>query len=392
MTTFSKHWFLFAFSLSEGWNDDSLEKTLGLTGWERKKFDYTDDYKNNFAAQNSVLFYGCGAVFDDATSHNRVLTVYEYLQGCGGDYTIKIDEKTTYNLRLNRVELRLYANFVGVLAFHVENNDYGTDTEIKDINEYGRHIFPPYFTDKKMVRPQSITATFTNGYAFKQDFSQYEQEDDEPFKLPEFINQILPEELYKDSAWLCDDSMFYVSLITPDATRGIHPKMDASAFSGEYNFVVAPSNLDIYRETHTEELDFYEDVCVGIAKLALAQNACYLWFTKLKSDIARKLNDGEITDNEFLDKLQALSKNVLVFANNICHHDISPKANTNKLYKQLQKNFELDEKSKELQKEVKQLYQYAETITDRVRNQRMLELQRIAVVAAVLMLIVGLIK
>lgn len=391
MTTFSKHWFMFAFSLSEGWNDASLEKTLGLNGWERKKFEYTDDYKNNFAAQNSILFYGCGAVFDDATSCNRVLTVYEYLQGCGGDYTVKINEKTTYTLRLSRVELRIYANIVGVLVFHVENNDYSTIKEIREINEFGRHIFPPYFTDAKDVCPKSIEVRFKNGYTFKQEFSQYECEDDSPFQLPDFISRILPEELTK-SAWLCDDSMFYVTMLNSNVVGINYPKMNVSAFSGEYDFVVTQSNMDIYRRKNTNELNFYETLCVAVAELALAQKACYLWFTKKKSDIANDLQHGKLSDRDFLDKLQQLDKDVLSFANNICYSDISPKRNTNKLYKQLQSRFEIRRRNAELQKDVKQLFQYAEAITDRERNKRMLQLQMIAVVAALAMLIVELVK
>ena len=387
---FSKHWFLFTFSLSEGWDDASLEKTLGLNGWERKRFTYTDDYKNNFAAQNSVLYYGCGAVFDDATSHNRVLAVYEYLQGCGGNYIIKVEEKT-FSLPLTRVELRVYANFVGVLAFHVENNDYETDTEIKDINDFGRHIFPPYFPDKKTVCPQSITVEFKNGYTFKQDFSQYKHEDESPFQLPDFISRIMPEELTK-SAWLCDDSMFYVTMLNSNVVGINYPKMNVSAFSGEYDFVVTQSNMDIYRRKNTNELNFYETLCVAVAELALAQKACYLWFTKKKSDIVNNLQHGKLSDRDFLDKLQQLDKDVLLFANNIYYADISPKRNTNKLYKQLQSRFEIQRRNAELQKDVKQLFQYAEAITDRERNKRMLQLQMIAVVAALAMLIVELVK
>ena len=174
---FSKHWFLFSFSFPEGETETSISNKLELLGWERKKFNYTDDYKNNFALQNSVLFYGCGAMFDDSECSNRVLAVYDYLQGCGGNYIIEKDG-TTYSLRLKRVELRVYANFVGVLVFHVENEDestYKSYSKIQEINEFGRHIFPPYFTNKKTVCPLSITVTFTNGYAFKQDFSQYKQ-------------------------------------------------------------------------------------------------------------------------------------------------------------------------------------------------------------------------
>lgn len=382
---------MFAFSLSEGWNEASLEKTLGLNGWERKKFEYTDDYKNNFAAQNSILFYGCGAVFDDATSCNRVLTVYEYLQGCGGDYTVKINEKTTYTLRLSRVELRIYANIVGVLAFHVENNKYESDTDIKNINEFGRHIFPPYFTDAKDVCPKSIEIRFKNGYPFKQDFSQYECEDDSPFQLPDFISRIMPEELTK-SAWLCDDSMFYVTMLNSNVVGINYPKMNVSAFSGEYDFVVTQSNMDIYRRKNTDELNFYETLCVAVAALALAQKACYLWFTKKKSNIAKDLQHGKLSDRNFLDKLQQLDKDVLSFANNIYYSDISPKRNTNKLYKQLQSRFEIQRRNAELQKDVKQLFQYAEAITDRERNKRMLQLQMIAVVAALAMLIVELVK
>ena len=201
----------------------------------------------------------------------------------------------------------------------------------------------------------------------------------------------MPEELTK-SAWLCDDSMFYVTMLNSNVVGINYPKMNVSAFSGEYDFVVTQSNMDIYRRKNTDELNFYETLCVAVAELALAQKACYLWFTKKKSDIANDLQHGKLSDRDFLDKLQQLDKDVLSFANNICYSDISPKRNTNKLYKLLHSQFEIRRRNAELQKDVKQLFQYAEAITDRERNKRMLQLQMIAVVAALAMLIVELVK
>lgn len=391
MTTFSKHWFMFSFSLPEGETEASISNKLELLGWQRNRFEYRKgEYKDNFALQNSVLFYGCGAIFDDFSCSNRVLAVYEYLGGIGGQFDI-VSSSKTFNLTLKKVELRVYETFVGVLVFHVENNDYSTIKEIREINEFGRHIFPPYFTDAKDVCPKSIEVRFKNGYTFKQEFSQYECEDDSPFQLPDFISRIMPEELTK-SAWLCDDSMFYVTMLNSNVVGINYPKMNVSAFSGEYDFVVTQSNMDIYRRKNTNELNFYETLCVAVAELALAQKACYLWFTKKKSDIANDLQHGKLSDRNFLDKLQQLDKDVLSFANNICYSDISPKRNTNKLYKLLQSRFETQRRNAELQKDVKQLFQYAEAITDRERNKRMLQLQMIAVVAALAMLIVELVK
>lgn len=383
---------MFSFSLPEGETEDSISNKLELLGWQRNRFEYRKgEYNDNFALQNSVLFYGCGAMFDDNSCANRVLAVYDYWGGIGGQFDIVCSSKT-YNLTLKKVELRVYETFVGVLVFHVENNDYSTIKEIREINEFGRHIFPPYFTDKKMVCPRLITVAFKNGYTFTQDFSRYADENDEPFQLPEFINQILPGVLYKNSAWLCDDSMYYVTMLNSNVVGINYPKMNVSAFSGEYDFVVTQSNMDIYRRKNTDELNFYETLCVAVAELALAQKACYLWFTKKKSDIANDLQHGKLSDRDFLDKLQQLDKDVLSFANNICYSDISPKRNTNKLYKLLHSQFEIRRRNAELQKDVKQLFQYAEAITDRERNKRMLQLQMIAVVAALAMLIVELVK
>lgn len=382
---------MFSFSLPEGETEASISNKLELLGWQRNRFEYRKgEYKDNFALQNSVLFYGCGAMFDDSSCSNRVLAVYDYLGGIGGQFDI-VSSSKTFNLTLKKVELRVYETFVGVLVFHVENNDYSTIKEIREINEFGRHIFPPYFTDAKDVCPKSIEVRFKNGYTFKQEFSQYECEDDSPFQLPDFISRILPEELTK-SAWLCDDSMFYVTMLNSNVVGINYPKMNVSAFSGEYDFVVTQSNMDIYRRKNTDELNFYETLCVAMAELALAQKACYLWFTKKKSNIAKDLQHGKLSDRDFLDKLQQLDKDVLSFANNICYSDISPKRNTNKLYKLLQSRFEIQRRNAELQKDVKQLFQYAEAITDRERNKRMLQLQMIAVVAALAMLIVELVK
>lgn len=384
MTTFSKHWFMFSFSLPEGETEDFISNKLELLGWQRKKFEYTDDYKNNFALQNSVLFYGCGAMFDDSECSNRVLAVYEYLQGCGGDYAIKINEETTYTLQLSRVELRIYANFVGVLVFHVENEDestYKSYSKIQEINEYGRHIFPPYITDKKTVCPQSITVTFTNGYTFKQDFSQYEQVDEEPFQLPEFIKQLLPIE-YHECTWLCDDSMYYVSVINQqNMLYGRH----LTNVNYGYYCEIKHSSLEITKVS-LNDMDFLETLYLNIAELVLAQQACYLRFLRKLSVLSTLKQENWFQRRKFLNQLQELNHDYLAFVNNLCYNDISPKQVSNELYHNLQEQGKILENKKALQENIKQLYDMA-----RAEQHKNLQMN-LAVIAALVTIVMGLIQ
>ncbi|MBR5433937.1 MAG: hypothetical protein IK117_05845 [Bacteroidales bacterium] len=380
---FSKHWFLFSFSFPEGETETSISNKLELLGWERKRFNYTDDYKNNFALQNSVLFYGCGAMFDDSTSSNRVLAVYDYLQGCGGNYIIEKDG-TTYSLRLNRVELRVYANFVGVLVFHVENEDestYKSYSKIQEINEYGRHIFPPYITDKKTVCPQSITVTFTNGYTFKQDFSQYEQVDEEPFQLPEFIKQILPVEYHK-CTWLCDDSMFYVSVIyQQNMLYGRH----LTDVNYGYHCEIKYSSLEITKVS-SNDMDFLETLYLNIAELVLAQQACYLRFLRKLSVISQSKQGNWFKRRKFLKQLQELHHDYLLFVDNMCYNDISPKRVGNELYHKLQTQSKIQRNKKTLQKNIKQLYDMAHA--ERLKNLQIY----LAIVAALVTITMGIVQ
>ena len=385
MTTFSKHWFMFSFSLPEGETEASISNRLELLGWQRNRFEYRKgEYNDNFALQNSVLFYGCGAMFDDSSCSNRVLAVYDYLGGIGGQFDI-VSSSKTFNLTLKKVELRVYETFVGVLVFHVEyekdDRTYVTYTDIQNINEFGRHIFPPYFTDKKTVCPQSITVTFTNGYTFKQDFSQYKHENDSPFQLPKFIKKLLPIE-YHECTWLCDDSMYYVSVIYQQNL--LYGRHLTNVHYG-YHCDVKHSGLEITKVA-TTDMNFLETLYLNIAELVLAQQACYLRFLRKLSVLSTLKQENWFQRRKFLKQLQELNHDYLAFVNHLCYNDISPKQVSNELYHNLQKQSKIQENKKALQENIKQLYDMAHA-----KRHKYLQIN-LAVIAALVTIVMGLIQ
>lgn len=321
-------------------------------------------------------------MFDDSSCSNRILTVYEYLGGIGGQYIVNIDNSRTYILKLQKVELRVYGNFVALLVFHVENDNYPTG--VGEINEFGRHIFPPYFTKNKIVCPSSIEVRLKNSYKFKQEFSQYEKEDNAPFALPEFISEFLPNE-YHQCAWLCDDSMYYVSLAYQQRSK--HSRYSKHLKRGNYGYLykIEHSALEITKVSASNNMNFLETLYLNIAELVLAQQACYLRFLRKLSVISSLKQDNWFWIRKINEQLQILSRDYVIFVNKICYDDISPKRVSNKLYYGLQKQNKIQENKVALQGNIKQLY-------DIVTSKRLYDLQVVVIFLTVLTVIISIIQ
>lgn len=159
--------------------------------------------------------------------------------------------KNLYELEVDRdgILLHLYNNGVGVLSFHLSNRkeDQKADIDILLINQFGRRLFPPFFTiDKNKIGTKDAfdDDSFDSGFAKalgvvfpfsirierKSENDTKTAEPIEPvkkekpdyssgmFRLPNFINELFPAEIRPNNLGntlkispVLDDRMYIIS-------------------------------------------------------------------------------------------------------------------------------------------------------------------------------------
>jgi len=71
---------------------------------------------------------------------------YQHEEAEGGSYNIYLHDGTKFSLELDSIGLSFYSSGVGILSFHCYNRAYQDSTEILKINQFGRRVYPPFFS------------------------------------------------------------------------------------------------------------------------------------------------------------------------------------------------------------------------------------------------------
>jgi hypothetical protein len=168
--------------------------------------------------------------FKDEDENHEVLRHYQYNVPEGSLYKISTGQNL-YELDIEKIELEFYATGVAFLVFFLNNNRHPEFQAIRNINEYGRRIYPQYLkipdkegatltTDpKKKFLASGITLEIKDGNRFFDDFSYFDNLDNVnriPNRLPEFILDLLGKQSFDTRKWtrqvrvqpVVDDRMF----------------------------------------------------------------------------------------------------------------------------------------------------------------------------------------
>lgn len=241
----SLHKFLFPFRwrLNENseYKKESLNKVVALLDksfW--KKFTYQPLIDNNYNTYNEAsYFYEYVRDVLNLGSDQNMVNGYQF------DYAgvnpnskyiihIKDDKPLTLSLTLDDIYLNLYENGVGILSFHLINEEIHDFNQILKVNEYGRRVYPQFlgsefpFTDSTKFNFLAEKIVLENvahskGVNIEEDFSYYDILPnilDNLFVLPSHIQSILGEHFGTDTkncncaiTPILDDRMFVLSFI-----------------------------------------------------------------------------------------------------------------------------------------------------------------------------------
>ncbi len=461
---FSYHIFLFPFRFR--WNEKDENNLLSFHKKFEDKKKEKDEFNNtNWNYENYELkdissaedynefmyFYDFArdAIYDRKTDNNKkviedtkkILRHYSVKDEKVKDakYTIKLRCGNTYELDVVKIFLHVYETGVALLSFHLENRQVKEWSDIRNINEYGRRIYPQFLTDgedKISIPKDKFLADSIELTGFKKEtFERYNKSYDEA--LPSFISELLNIDFAKPKS-LIDDRMFVISwyvndcevnklkekipqqskisisgvgqgrittnskyryytndswyryiFIDTNSTMCQHDGMreeltrkhtyqrfvDWGTFFGvtRYSFVMLTNEGGRFTTKHVETM-YYQMVV-----LSLMQRASILKFSDDVSNISAELNDS-VKDTKNLTEIRKLNASYLKFSNKMYFREVTAQEQGIELYDMIQSHMRIERDVKDLNREIDELYQYANLIEDKKNNE---QLKLITVLGAV---------
>lgn len=408
--------------------------------WDAKSFDVKGNYLNyneyvyfhKFARdaiyfeentnQNSLRTY---QLKDDFTSPKYVIEHYRK----SNKKIIKEDGENKifkYTLGIDKIELKVYEAGVGVLAFFLKNTRVSDLEHILAINEFGRRTYTPFYTagfkteeTKKALLAHKITVKLSDKVEniFSHKFG------DEKYRkpiVPKFISELFPENFITEPA--VDDRMFVISWFGNNdlANRLTEKNKEINEYKYQnsedwykyvfidndmltcqndqmkqelikkhtytrwanyntlygltrYSFVCMTSDLKALKENDAEFIpDHIQTMYYQIVALSLMQRASILHFSDEVTEISKLDKDEDIQ----LAKIQELNKEYLKFSNQFYFREVTAQDQGIELYDMLQEKMRIERDVKDLNREIDELYQYANLLEDKKERKQMNTMQR----------------
>ena len=178
-----------------------------------ESYDY-NEYSYFYPYVRKVLYS------TDTNKKNSLIRHYETKENFK-EYIIKT-KNNEYRLKIEKINL-IISGKIGVLRFYLKNDTYFNPSDILNINEYGRRIFPQYLSMNKEkfvlndVKNSFLADEISIDNKLTENFSKYENKDnlnryikegllDE---LPDYISYFLKD--LENIETIIDDRMFVVS-------------------------------------------------------------------------------------------------------------------------------------------------------------------------------------
>lgn len=190
MSTYSYHVFYFPFKWElPGEDKKTFSEQVKLTHipideytlWERVQYDPAEKYipapdedttdrEELFGELQYYFDFVHPVLYDIKGAQNPIIYHYERREPKKGDveYRIVVKDKE-YVLKVDAINLNLYATGVGILSFFLANNEESQKEEldVRNINQFGRRIMPPHSAEfvagNRSMLSESITITGLHG-------------------------------------------------------------------------------------------------------------------------------------------------------------------------------------------------------------------------------------
>ena len=443
--TYSYHIFYFPFNWEiEGDKEKTLTEQTDLgripvaqpSMWQRVQIDDdtcitsddTTEQEELFGERQYYFKFVHPVLYDIKGAENPLIHHYERREPQEGnvEYRIRL-KKRDYILKVDAINLNLYSTGVGILSFYLRNDrkDQKGESNIRDINQYGRRIMPPHcgeFNPQwRNLLAQSISITGLGGDAAAySDAFDYAKEKGSSLNRG-FTNVWEParfiKKLIKDlspaltTTSVIDDRMIVNCwYANEDMSKEIsinYTEFEKSDFWYKYIFVdsgdkeddVTCQNEDMRKKliedstykrwqksgtlygisryslvALTDEKPFATNVISmhmraiysRMLELVIVQRASMLRFS---DEVTKVSSLSEKSPQNVSERVSSLYKEYISFVNQIFFRNVTSQDQGIELYDMMTKQFDAENQIKDLDEEIGELHQYITLKIDQRRNE-----------------------
>lgn len=423
--------------------------------WKREQLDATEvcSSKNAHEEKEACELFGerqyflefvHPVLYDIKGAENPILYHYERRepQMKEVEYHISLRDKI-YTLKVDAINLNLYATGVGILSFYLKNErkEQWTPEAVLDINQFGRRIMPPHSeefkVDRRSMIAKSISITGLDGEAWRYkdefDYVKCAQGNQrglhsvwEPALFiksliadlsPELIVTPVLDDRMLVNCWYGNDKL---SQRVENQGENKESKFINSDFWYRYVFVdkhdeLTCQNLEMKKKLLDDatyfrwqqygtlygisrysmvalmnEGDFSRNVLAmhmrtiysRMFELIIIQRASMLRFSGevTKVSCLKTSSNKNITNRVIAQRIGSLYKEYIRFVNQIYFRNVTVQDQGIEMYDMLLKQFASGEQIKDLDEEIGELYQYITLLVDQNRNENGEYLNKLAAI------------
>lgn len=387
-------------------------------GWERVIEPKTQEEKESLYNEKNYFYeFVHDALYDTGKDDNtNIVRHYERKEPKyqNVNYHIKILDKE-YVLNVDAINLNLYSTGVGVLSFYLYNEKYEDKDDILKINQFGRRVYPPFYSDKTFHNEIAHCLSFEglNG-VYSENFQHYGVDDankpasflrkmvhevapnidikavidDRMYTMSWYQNDELANAFYDNCQSFIDSEYWYKYVFVDGGSLTCQNEEMRKEFSKKatyerwqkYNSLYGLSRYSLVYLTNSTCPEFltkyFETEYARMAELILVQKASVLRFSAEVTNISSM--EKERQDNKLADKVRSLYKEYIRFINQIHFREISAQDQAIELYNMLYETAQLKDHVERLDSEIEELYNYVSLQGDKDMNNTMKALSVLA--------------
>lgn len=394
---------------------------------ESQENDGNKTDKNNVSLDAQVLYneknyyfrFVHDVLYDSGDGNDNLVMHFERKEPQEKDvrYLIKVSgREKPYSLKVDAININLYKTGVGLMSFYLRNDDESQcDTrDILNINQYGRRILPPFWSEVNAEKRQELSACLEisglDTEISKEDFKSYTV--DEPWTATSMLDSLLKD--LTDNLTLTpviDDRMFVLSLYKNDdmsrlslsaADAYCNPSSPFSEFWYKYLFVDTGwptcQNDEMMRDllrSHTYLrwqkwnslygvsrysfvyltnsgvpfylVDYFMTTYARMMEIALVQRASVLCFSNEVTTLTKR---GDWTLEKLSEHVDSLNEEYIRFINRMYFNELTSQDQGVELYGLIRQNLDIDSYVEELKDEIEKLHDTISFKVERSRNEK----------------------
>lgn len=410
------------------------------TMWERMQYDPDEKYiptVDEDTSEREELFgelqyyfdFVHPVLYDIKGAENPIIYHYERREPKNGkvEYRIAVRDKE-YVLKVDAINLNLYATGVGILAFFLENNEDSQKDElaVRNINQFGRRIMPPYSgefsADRRSILSKAITlkglhgdpSKYTDGFNYEVHTTGQAMEFglSDVWKPAVFIDNLIKDlstemkvtpviddrmlvncwygndelskqvkdmtENLKDGEFVMGDFWYKYVFVDDgkgDTCQNNEMKRDLLKNSTYYRWQKYGTLYGISRYSMVALTDVKDGgfirmhmrtVYSRLFELIIIQRASMLRFS---GEVTKVSCLSRRADRHLAERIGSLYQEYIRFINQVYFQHVTVQDQGVEIYDMLMRQFSSREKIKELDEEIGELHQYITLLIDQKRNE-----------------------